>query len=325
MTRKVLEEQLDALARLAEQPPDSWIAPLRAALRQRNNYLVAKAAAMVERERIAILLPDLLAAYDRFFEDASKSDPQCWAKNALSKALAALELQEPEPFLRGLRHVQMEPVWGGQSDTAASLRGTCALALVQCRGLSEITLLRYLLDVLVDADKVVRCNAVRAIEQVGSHAASLLLRLRAQLGSDEAEVLGACYSGVLRLEGVAALPWAQHFLAAEDDAAAEAALAMAETHSLEAFIMLKQQWEKTRDLWFGSVLLSAIALTRQHEATEFLMGLVRSDARGSGMALETLLRAMPSEDVVQKLKALVAGNESLEKIFRENSSATERR
>jgi hypothetical protein len=325
MTRKVLEEQLDALAQLAEQPPASWIVPLRAALRQRNNYLVAKAAAMVERERLAILLPDILAAYDRFFENASKSDPQCWAKNALSKALAALELQEPKPFLRGLRHVQMEPVWGGQSDTAGSLRGTCALALVQCRGLSEITLLRHLLDVMVDADKVVRCNAVRAIEQVGSHAASLLLRLRAQLGSDEAEVLGACYSGVLRLEGVAALPWAQRFLAAEDDAAGEAALAMAETHSMEAFTILKQQWGQTRDLWFGSVLLSAIALTRQQEATEFLMDMVRKDARGSSMALEALLRGMPSKEIVQKLKALVAGNELLEKILRENSSATERR
>lgn len=325
MTRKALEEQLDALARLAEQPSDSWIAPLRSALRQRNNYLVSKAAAMVERERLEILLPDILTAYDRFFEDASKSDPQCWAKNALSKALAALEFQEPEPFLRGLRHVQMEPVWGGQSDTAGSLRGTCALALVQCRGLAEITLLRYLLDVLVDADKVVRHNAVRAIEQVGSHAASLLLRLRAQSGSDEAEVLGACYSGVLRLEGVAALPWAQRFLAAEDDAAAEAALAMAETHSLEAFTILRQQWELTRDLWFGSVLLSAIALTRQQKATEFLTEMVRRDARGSGMALEALLRAMPSEDILQNLKALIAGNEPLEKILRENDSSIERR
>jgi hypothetical protein len=324
MTRKALEEQLDALARLAEQPPESWIALLQKALRQRNNYLVAKAAAMVESARIEVLLPDLLTAYSHFFENASKSDPQCWAKNALSKALAALELQEPEPFLRGLRHVQMEPVWGGQSDTAGSLRGTCALALVQCRGLSEITLLRYLLDVMVDADKVVRCNAVRAIEQVGSHAASLLLRLRAQLGSDEAEVLGACYSGVLRLEGVAALPWAQRFLAAEDDAAGEAALAMAETHSTEAFTILKQQWEQTRDLWFGSVLLSAIALTRQHEATEFLLDMVRKDARGSSMAVEALLRAMPSEDVIEKLRSCVAGNPQLERIFKENARPTER-
>ena len=35
--------------------------------------------------------------------------------------------------MRGLRHIQMEPVWGGQADSAATLRGTCALALIDCQ------------------------------------------------------------------------------------------------------------------------------------------------------------------------------------------------
>ena len=53
---------------------------------------------------------------------------------------------------------------------------------------------------------------------------SLLLRLRAVLGTDEAEVLGACYSGILRLEGVRAIAWVERFLAGGDDNAAEAAV-----------------------------------------------------------------------------------------------------
>ena len=134
-----------------------------------------------------------------------------------------------------MRHIQNEPVWGGQSDTAGTLRATCALALVQCRSLSDADLLTHLIELAGDKDKAVRTEAMRAIEQVGSPPASLLLRLRAILGADEPEVLGACYSGILRLEGAKAIPWIARFLATADDNAAEAALAIAGTHSPEGF------------------------------------------------------------------------------------------
>src|SRR5271156_1222937 len=217
--KKNFDAQLAALEELREQPVEACISPLRTALKQQNNYIVAKAAGLVEQHQIAELLPDLLVAFDRFFEDAEKRDPQCWAQNSLSRALAALELQDPAPFLRGLRHAQMEAVWGGRSDTAGTLRGTCALALVQCRTIPEVDLLRYLLDVLVDKDKSTRSDAVRAVEQVGSPAASLLLRLRAQIGGEEEpEILGACYAAVLHIEGASALSWVNRFLVEEDDA-----------------------------------------------------------------------------------------------------------
>ena len=44
-------------------------------------------------------------------------------------------------FLRGMKHIQPEPSYGGPSDSAATLRATCALALVQCRSLPEADLL----------------------------------------------------------------------------------------------------------------------------------------------------------------------------------------
>jgi len=110
--RKNFDAQLAALEELRELPVEACVAPLRAALKQQNNYIVAKAAALVEQHQVNELLPDLLVAFDRFFEDAEKRDPQCWAKNSLSRTLAALELQEPAPFLRGIKHVQLEAVWG---------------------------------------------------------------------------------------------------------------------------------------------------------------------------------------------------------------------
>jgi hypothetical protein len=321
--KKNFDAQLAALEQLRTEPDEVCIAPLRVALKHQNNYIVAKAADQVAQRRLERILPDLLAAFDRFFEEPEKRDPQCWAKNSLSRALAALEYQEPDPFLRGIKHVQLEGTWGGRSDTAGTLRGTCALALVQCRAVPEVELLRLLVDVLVETDKSARGEAIRALDQIGSPACSLLLRLRAQVGGDEPEILRACYAAVLRIEGNSALTWASRFLAAGDDAAGEAALAIAATHSVEAFELLKAQWEKTHEPWFRSVLLSAIALTRQSDAMEFLLGLVNADVIGADMAVEALLRSLPSEEVVHRLKALVAGNIRLERAFAAN--ATERR
>jgi hypothetical protein len=325
MAKKNFEAQLEALDQLKSQPVDQWAEPLRKMLGQRNNYVVGKAADMAAREHLAGLLPDLLEAFDRFFEDPVKTDPQCWAKNALGRALAALEVQDSAVFLRGLKHIQPEPTWGGPSDSAATLRGTCALALVQCRDMPEVELLRHMVTALADEDKSVRTDAVRAIEQIGSSAASLLLRLRAEIGRDEPEVLGACYAAVLRLDGVQAIKWASKFLLQQDDASGEAALAIAATHTPEALTLLKARWDSVSDPWFSSLLLSAIALTRQTEATEFLLDIVKTEKLRADHAVEAILRSLPSEETKQRLKALVSGNTRLERAFRDNLDATEPR
>ena len=297
--KRSVEDQLAALEGLREGSPESALEPLRKLLAHRNNYVVAKAADLVAKFCLTALVPELLAAFDRFFTDPVETDPQCWAKNSLARTLAALEFQDAAIFLRGMRHTQFEPVWGGRSDTAGGLRATCALALVQCRTLPETDLLVYLIELLGDKDKTVRGEVVRAMEQVGSPAAALLLRLRAVLGADEPEVLGACYSGILAIEGVTAIPWVARFLAAADDSAAEAALAIASTRSLEAFEALHARLLDKSDPWFRSVVLSAIALTRQEAAREFLLDLVRKKSPEAEAAAEAIVRAMPSPRVSQ--------------------------
>src|ERR1700691_962667 len=236
--KRKFEDQLAALDALRQQPPEASIDPLRKALANRNNFIAAKAADLVRQFQLTQLTPELLTAFDRFFEDPIKTDPQCWAKNALSRALAQFEHQDAEIFLRGMKHIQLEPSYGGPSDSAGTLRATCALALVQCRSLREPDLLQRLIELLGDKDKSVRTETVRAIEQVNSPFAALLLRLRAILDSnlrsrkpgdepeEEPEVLGACYAGILRIEGPSAIPWVSQFLDGPEDPAAEAALAI---------------------------------------------------------------------------------------------------
>jgi len=313
--KRRFEEQLAALDKLRHQTSEASIEPLRKALANRNNYVVAKAADLVGELRLAELVPELLTAFDRFFTNPIKTDPQCWAKNALSRALAQLECQDPAVFLRGMRHTQPEPVWGGTSDTAGTLRGTCALALIQCRSLSDHELLTYLMELCADKDKSVRVAAVRAIEHVGSPSAALLLRLKAILAADEPEVLGACYSGVLNIEGTAAITWISQFLRTADDAAAETALAIASDRSPEAFDALRERFLEERDPWFRSVLLAAIALTRQETAQDFLFDLVRTDSVHAEAAIEALLRSAPSSEITQQLDRLVSENPRLARAF----------
>jgi len=326
--KRKFEDQLAALDALRHQPPELSLEPLRKALSNRNNFIVAKAADLVRDLQLTQLTPELLTAFDHFMlrsdkDDPIKNDPQCWAKNAISRALAAFEHQDPEVFLRGMKHIQPEPSYGGSSDSAGTLRATCALALVQCRRLPEAELLTHLLELIYDKDKSVRVEVIRAIEQVGSTWASLLLRLRA-LGSphlnskmleEEPEALGACYGGILRIEGMSAIPWVSQFLTSSDDAAAEAALAMASTHSPQAFEALKQHFNHASDPWFTSVLLSAIALTRQDAAIEFLLNQVRTESLQAEAAIEAILRAAPSDGVKKRLKELVSGNQRLARAF----------
>ncbi len=304
--KKSFAEDLAALEEMRRRPPGESVGALRRALAHRNNYVAAQAANLIRDFRLADLVPDLLESFDRFFTNPIKNDPQCWAKHALAQALAALEYQEAEVFLRGMRHIQMEPVWKGQSDTAGRLRGACALGLVQCRQLSNHDLLQYLVDLFADSDKTVRLEAVRSIEQVGSPASALLLRMRAVVAGDEPEVLGACYAGVLNIEGKGAIPWVERFMAAGGDAATEAAFAIAATRCPQAFDSLHRCFLLDHDAVLSPVLLSAIALTRQPAAADFLLDLVDKESPHAAAAIDAILRSHPAEETMSRLRKIIA-------------------
>ena len=296
---------------------------LRKALAHRNNFLVGKAAKLVADAELFALLPDALAAFDRFFVDAAKTDPKCWAKNALAKTLVKLEHRQKDAYLRGLRHRQLEASWGPPVDSAAALRGTCAHALVDCPGISDADLLTILLEPLTDADKTVRVEAARAIGQVGGVSAALILRLRALLGNDEPEVLGAVYSALLSLEGAQAIPLVAAALKESGDLAAEAAFALADTRTPEALAALIERLGDGADSWFTSVLLSAIALIRLPEAIDFLLSLIARDAREATQAIEAIGRTAPNAEVQDRVRQAVerTGSERLKQAFRQHLPA----
>jgi len=301
---KNFDAELAAINATANLAPDEALPILRKALTHRSNLIVSRAAKHAATLNLTVLTPDLAAAFNRFMEDSVKSDPQCWAKNELSKTLAQFEYQDPDIFLAGLKHHQYEPSWSGPSDSAGALRGTCAPALVQCRELSSDRLLRHLTPLFADKDLPVRVNGARAIEQVGSDSAALLLRLRAELGSDEPELLGACLGGVLRLDGEPALPWVAAFLAEQDDLAAEAAFVLAENRSPAAIPYLQRAYTTAREPAFRNAILAALASTRLAEATAWLLQLITTEPRDAVNIAAALWDASPSEETAKQLNTL---------------------
>src|ERR1051325_7487401 len=129
-----LEDQLSALNDLRHDPDaPATRKELAQCLASKMNVLAAKAARIAGECKIEGLAPPMVEAFDRFMIRPETTDRRCEAKLAIVKALEELEYQSHEPFLRGIRHVQMEPTWTPpyQVDTAVELRAVSALGLVR--------------------------------------------------------------------------------------------------------------------------------------------------------------------------------------------------
>jgi hypothetical protein len=97
---------------------DATLVELREILKNKSSHAVAKAAELSGELSLDALEPDLVAAFGRFMEKPEKTDKGCRAKSAIAEALHQLDHDEADIYLCGVRHVQMEPVWGGKADTA---------------------------------------------------------------------------------------------------------------------------------------------------------------------------------------------------------------
>jgi len=286
--------------------PAATLPALHKALKDRSNYVVSKAATIAGDLRLEDLIPDLIAAFDRFLQDPVKSDPQCWAKNAIVKALKDLGHRNPDVFLRGIEHVQMEPVWGGSADSAATLRGACALALVDCQ-LDDLTILTCLADRLADKEKPVRVDAALAIGQFGREEGAPLLRLKALLGDREPEVTGQCFISLMSLGPRESLAFIQHFLRHDDEeVCAEAASALAQSRESEALDILKAFWRTRAPADVRKAILISLGASPLREASEFLLQVVSEESGElAAHALTALAASRFHADIRERAKTVL--------------------
>jgi HEAT repeat protein len=233
--KQAFDRKLEALETLRASGDAGEI---RKALKDRNNFLVSKAAAIAARRGDPELIPDLTAAFERFLKDPVKSDPQCWAKTAIAKALRDLAYERADVFVRGLRHIQMEPTYGGRQDSAEGLRAACALAIPGCP-LPRAEILAHLVDALGgDPGKTVRADAARAIAQIPGPDSILLLRLKALTGDPDSEVTGQCLASLLEIDAGGQIPFVAQFLDKPGDAAYEAVALGSARHAAAADFLI---------------------------------------------------------------------------------------
>jgi hypothetical protein len=291
-----LEETLALLNRIEPDcHPDEAINILRQALQSKHAIAVARAAKMVGRANLAPLIPPLVAAFERLMLNAAAADPNCIAKKHIAEALYRLDYSQETLFLDGIRHVQMESVWGGKVDTASGLRGICALGLVRMN-YGEVMV--ELADLLADPEPEARIGAARAIAYSESPQGVPLLRLKVKVGDKDPQVLSECFTGLLKLAPTQSLALVAEFLERPEPQICEmAALALGESRIAAAFPMLRQWWQKTRSADLRQSALLAIAMLRQDEALTFLLSLVTegkpSEAKEAVVALEIYRQDRP--------------------------------
>jgi hypothetical protein len=285
-----IEQEIERMNALRDAPAAEAIPALRKSLADRVNLVVAKGAKIAAARQCGELIPDLLRAFDRLLENARERDPQCWGKVAIANALRDLDHRESAVYLRGARHIQMEPVWGGEADTAQPLRGACLLALIACTDLDRIEIFRCLVDALTEPDAVVRGEAARAVAEMQGDEAALVLRFKARTGDDEGEVAGQVFDGLLRVEGASAVPFLATFLQSQKrEMRDEAALALGSSRLPAAVAELKQALAGTRDAAYREVLLRALSLSRDADAITLLLGMVKTARIADAtLALEAL-------------------------------------
>ncbi|MGB9454936.1 MAG: hypothetical protein WCB12_02770 [Bryobacteraceae bacterium] len=302
MATRRIEEVLERLSALREGPPAEAVPALRKSLADSVNVVVAKAAKIAAERQLLELIPDLLIAFDRLFQEPAERDPQCWGKNAIAGALRDLEYRESAPFLRGMRHVQMEPVWGKHEDTAQPLRGICLLALVACTDIARGEVLRCLVEALTEPEAVVRAEAVRGLAEMEGDEAALLLRMKARLGDEEPQIVGQVFDALWKLEGEAALLFVGSFLeSGRDEIREEAALALGASRFAAAVALLRNACAGSRDLRFREVLFRALSLSRRPEAWEFLRSILKTGRRTDAKAVLEALELHRENPEIQRL------------------------
>ncbi|QDU73215.1 hypothetical protein Pan97_01820 [Bremerella volcania] len=320
MTDAPITDQLRSLAR-GEEPLSTNEARklLQAALSHASNRTVQRAAEMITEAEDASCTADLVKAYWRLKRNPLKKDPGCLGKTAIVKALVQIEHADMEVFRDGITYKQIEPHWKGEIDTAAELRGACAIGLVHFAPAMEV--LNRCAVLLCDAWPEARLGAAQALGTLGQVDAAPLLRLKLLTGDSQAEVHGECCSALLKADREEGLAFVQTFLTSHDaDQCVQTALALGEARLPGTFDILRSVWGRRAELNVRESLLLCIGLLRTTESQDFLLSLVdKRDIRTAADAVKALRLNGPLGDLRQRTEAAVEATESdaLARVFRE--------
>lgn len=276
------EDAIARVAQLRESDADAAIeGELRLLLRHRSNYVVAKAAQLAADRGLSIFAEELTTAFHFFMHDPINRDPGCSAKMEIVNALRAFGEPVWDAYLAGAAHVQKEASWGPPIDTAPTLRGMCARALL---GLGHADGFRVHAVLLRDNEPAVRAIAVESLAGVPDERSELLLR--AHIGYEPLHHIEMdAFEGLMRIAPDASFGFVAKFL--HDDELQRvhgAALALGASHHADAFAALKTRWSDSDDET-RAMLALPLALLRSDEAFDYLIGEIGDRSERLGEAI----------------------------------------
>jgi HEAT repeat protein len=280
---------------------------LARALASKRSLIVAAAADIVADHELDGHAAALTAAFDELIRDPVKRDPGCRGKTAAVRALLRTGAPATTLFVRGIGYVQREPAWGGAVDTAAELRGTCAMGLVCCNypdAMVEVA------ELLADPEPLARVAAAQALAHSGQRDVVLpLLRFKARSGDPDARVLGACYRALLLLAPEGSLELVASFARSANAEHREVAmLALGESRIHAAVPILCELSEHALGTEEIRIALLALGLARLDAAWDYLLAQVRSaSVERARLSIEVL--ATYRADPVLCDRTLAAANE----------------
>lgn len=317
MRKDPLKEALQKVSDLrAAGMSEENITTLRKMINKQAGVVVAKAAEIASEWNSTELAQDLHDAFYRLREDGVDTDPQCWGKTAIVKALYDLAWQNTQLFVDACKTIQLEPVYGGKGDSAVNVRTAGIQALAQLPAVDTLTVVNTLADLLADESPKVRAEAARACVYCQPLLVSPLLRLKIRSGDAEPRVLGVCFDTLLIISPESdtvslVLEYAQpkslvkKFSPSYDVVQSEAIASLASSSLAEGINAITKLYKTLSDAQLKRVLLTALGGSSASEAFNFLCQIVKdgsvSEAKWSLEALKPKLHDEESHAVITKL------------------------
>jgi hypothetical protein len=329
-----IQTTISHLSSLANQDPKIIAPELKKALSNKSNLIVAKAADIIRQSQCKSLEAELVAAFNRFLigrqskrisehsdvlerfrADKSNPDKGCLAKQAIVNAIYELahDSDETRALLVGAtRYTQREGSFGPAQDSAATMRGLAALALVR---MAHRDVMNILVELLADPCPETRILAVRALAYSGRDDAALLLHYKILAGDKDESVLAESLTALAQLSGPKCLPLLSRLLDSPptEDLFPSIAIAVAEIRHADALKVLLAKYQSSFSQETRKELLLPIALTRIPEAIDFLLTIVESGPEALAFStLDALTMYRHDATIREKISAAVQRRSSEE-------------
>jgi HEAT repeat protein len=169
---------------------------------------------------------------------------------------------------------------------------------------------------ITDPEVSPRLAAASVLAALGSECGNALMMMRVLTGEQDPMVLRKCFSGHIAAHTDRLWSFATGYLDSADLVLAEnVAIAVGESNDKCAFPVLRETWERNLDKERKSTLLLAMALTRDDDAVEYLLSMIKeAHAPEAARALQAISIYSADERLHERVREAISSRKEREVI-----------